>query len=283
MNDLQIIGIGSLVAISCALVGCFLLLRKMAMVGDAISHAVLPGIVIAFLIVERFDSILMLVGAGVLGVLTTLLIEFLHRKGSLQTDASIGVSFTSLFALGVILISVFANEVDLDAECVLFGEIAYAPLHVWRIDLGNDNVLNLGAKALWLTGSVCVVIISFISIFYKEMLLTTFDEAFASVLGFSSSVWHYSLMALVSLTTVAAFESVGAVLVLAFLVVPPATAYLLTRNLKMMLILSCLIGMCAAILGYYAAVWLNASISGAMTTVAGLIFALTFVGIHVKK
>lgn len=283
MNDFQIILVGILVAISCAILGCFLVLRKMAMVGDAISHAVLPGIVVAFLIVERFDSIFMLIGAAILGVLTTLLIEFLHRQGKLQTDASIGVSFTSLFALGVILISVFASKVDLDAECVLFGEIAYVPLHVWRIDLGDGAVLNLGAKAAWWIGSVLLIILFFVVLFYKEMLLTTFDPAFASAIGMNTSVWHYSLMSLVSLATVAAFESVGAILVLSFLVVPPATAYLLTTNFKKMLFLSCLIGIITAILGYYTAFYLNASIAGSMTSVAGIIFALVFGFIKIKK
>ena len=283
MNDFQIILVGVLVAISCAILGCFLVLRKMAMVGDAISHAVLPGIVIAFLVVERFDSVFMLVGAAILGVLTTLLIEFLHRQGKLQTDASIGVSFTSLFALGVILISVFASQVDIDADCVLFGEIAYVPLDVWRIDLGEGAVLNLGATAAWWIGSVLLIILVFVIAFYKEMLLTTFDPSFASAIGINTSVWHYSLMSLVSLATVAAFESVGAVLVLSFLVVPPATAYLLTTNFKKMLVLSCLIGTVTAILGYYVASYLNASIAGTMTSVAGVIFAIIFVLVKFKK
>ena len=283
MNDFQIILVGILVAVSCAILGCFLVLRKMAMVGDAISHAVLPGIVIAFLVVQRFDSIFMLISAAILGVFTTLLIEFLHKQGKLQTDASIGVSFTSLFALGVILISVFASKVDLDAECVLFGEIAYVPLHVWRIDLGDGAILNLGAKAAWWIGSVLLIILFFVTIFYKEMLLTTFDPAFASAIGINVSVWHYSLMSLVSLATVAAFESVGAVLVLSFLVVPPATAYLLTTNFKKMLFLSCFIGIIVAILGYYTAAFLNASIAGSMTSVAGVIFALVFVFVRIKK
>lgn len=283
MNDFQIILVGILVAVSCAILGCFLVLRKMAMVGDAISHAVLPGIVIAFLIVQRFDSIFMLVGAAILGVFTTLMIEFLHKQGKLQTDASIGVSFTFLFALGVILISLFASKVDLDTDCVLFGEIAYVPLHVWRIDLGDGAILNLGAKAAWWIGSVLMIILVFVIVFYKEMLLTTFDPAFASAIGINVSVWHYSLMSLVSLATVAAFESVGAVLVLSFLVVPPATAYLLTTNFKKMLFLSCFIGIIVAICGYYTASLLNASIAGSMTSVAGIIFGIVFLIVRIKK
>nr|WP_317170087.1 metal ABC transporter permease [Rhodocytophaga rosea] len=127
MNAFWIILAGSLVAVCCSLLGCYLILRKMAMVGDAISHAVLPGIVLAFLFTGSRDSVPMLLGAGILGVLCTFLIEFFHTKARLQTDASIGVTFTWLFALGVILITVFAGQVDLDQDCVLYGEIAYIP------------------------------------------------------------------------------------------------------------------------------------------------------------
>src|SRR5690554_6833283 len=136
MNDFWIILTGVLVALNCGLLGCFLILRKMAMIGDAISHAVLPGIVLAFLFTGSRDSVTMLIGAGSLGVLTTFLIEFFHKRGKLQTDASIGVTFTFLFAVGVILISVFAGKVDLDQDCVLYGEIAYVPLDLWITDTG---------------------------------------------------------------------------------------------------------------------------------------------------
>src|SRR4051812_23293078 len=131
MDTIFIILTGSLVAASCGLLGCYLVLRKMALIGDAISHAVLPGIVIAFLISGSRDSLVMIAGAGVIGLLTTFLIEFLHRKARLQEDASIGVIFTTLFALGVILISYYAENIDLDQDCVLYGEIAFVPLDTW--------------------------------------------------------------------------------------------------------------------------------------------------------
>jgi manganese/zinc/iron transport system permease protein len=134
MDAFYIILTGSLVALCCGLLGSFLLLRQMAMVGDAISHAVLPGIVIAFLLSGSRDALPMLVGAAALGVLATVLIEWLRRVGRVQTDASIGLSYTTLFAIGIILISLFARQVDLDQECVLYGEIAYVPLDLWIVD-----------------------------------------------------------------------------------------------------------------------------------------------------
>lgn len=270
MNDFYIILTGSLVAMSCALLGCYLILRKMAMVGDAISHAVLPGIVVAFLISGSRDSVTMLVGAGLIGVLTTFLIEFFHKKAKLQTDASIGVTFTWLFAVGVVMISLFAGKVDLDQDCVLYGEIAYVPLDV--IITASGTVL--GPKAIYVMGSVLIVIILFIIAGYKELYLTTFDPAYASAIGISTGLWHYLLMGAVSATTVASFESVGAILVVALLIAPPATAYLLTDNFKKMLIIACGVGILSAVSGYYLAVWLDGSIAGAIATMSGVLFGL---------
>ncbi len=273
MNDLYIIVTASLVATSCALLGCYLILRKMAMVGDAISHAVLPGIVLAFLISGSRDSVTMLIGAGLIGILTTFLIEFFHKKAKLQTDASIGVTFTWLFAVGVILISLFAGKVDLDQDCVLYGEIAYVPLDL--IITGDGT--NMGPKAIYVMTCILILILLFITIFYKELFLTTFDGAYAKAIGISASLWHYLLMGAVSATTVASFESVGAILVVALLIAPAATAYLITDNFKWMLVIASIAGTVSSVTGYYLAVWLDGSIAGAIAAMCGVIFGLTLV------
>jgi manganese/zinc/iron transport system permease protein len=284
MNNLYIILTASLVSMSCALLGCFLILRKMAMVGDAISHAVLPGIVIAFLISGSRDSVTMLVGAGFIGILTTFLIEFLHKKAKLQTDASIGVTFTWLFAVGVVLISLFAGKVDLDQDCVLYGEIAYVPLDL--IITGNGTIL--GPRALYVVGTILVFILVFIIVSYKELFLTTFDPAYASAIGISTTLWHYLLMGAVSVTTVASFESVGAILVVALLTAPAATAYLITDNFKWMLLIACITGILSSVSGYYLAVLFDASIAGAVASMTGIFFGLALLfspthGILFKK
>lgn len=271
-NDYYIILTASFVACSCALLGCFLILRKMAMVGDAISHAVLPGIVIAFLLSGSRDSVTMLVGAGLIGILTTFLIEFFHKKAKLQTDASIGVTFTWLFAIGVVLISQYAGKVDLDQDCVLYGEIAYVPLDL--IVLSNGIIV--GPKAIFVTGIVLVAVALFIGFGFKELFLTTFDPAYASAIGISTVLWHYLLMGAVSVTTVASFESVGAILVVALLIAPAATAYLITDHFPTMLALACGFGILASFGGYYTAVWLDGSIAGAIAAVSGVQFMLTF-------
>jgi manganese/zinc/iron transport system permease protein len=270
---------GSLVAVSCAILGSFLILRKMSMVGDAISHSVLPGIVIAFFIAGSMQSIWMLVGAGILGLLTTFLIEFFHQKGKLQTDASIGVTFTWLFALGVILVTYYAGNAHIDQDCILHGEIAYVPIDL----LYSSNGTPLGPKAVIILSFVLSIILLFVFLFYKELFITTFDPSFASAIGISTSKWHYILMGLVSLTTVASFESVGAILVVALLIAPAASAYLITNQLKSMLLLSALFGILSSFFGYWLSYILDGSIAGAMVTVSGVIFAICYVLVRLKK
>ena len=270
---------GSLVAISCSLLGSFLILRKMSMVGDAISHSVLPGIVIAFFLAGSMQSFWMLLGAGILGVLTTFLIEFFHQKGKLQTDASIGVTFTWLFALGVILVTYYAGNAHIDQDCILYGEIAYVPIDLVYTASGNV----IGPEAVIILSIVLIMILAFIGTFYKELFITTFDASFAKAIGISTSKWHYLLMGMVSLTTVASFESVGAILVVAFLIAPAASAYLITKDLKPMLLISAGFGVMSAILGYYLSYVLNGSIAGAMVTISGVIFTVCYLVVRFKK
>lgn len=268
-NEWIILATGLLAAASCAIVGCFLLLRKMSMLGDAISHAVLPGIVVAFLMSGTRDSLWMLLAASGVGLLAVFLIQWFHRQG-VQSDASIGVIFTAMFSIGVVLVSLFADQVDLDLDCVLFGEINYVP---WtRIEwFGAD----LGPKALWALGLALFLIVAAIGLFYKQFKLCAFDPVMALAVGIPAGLFHYALMGLVSVTTVASFESVGAILVLGLLVIPPASAYLLTEKLSVMIVVSVLYGAASVVIGYFAAVWLSASITGAMVTVSGVLFLAT--------
>lgn len=276
MSTFWIILTGALVASTCGIVGCFLVLRKMAMIGDAISHSVLPGIVIAFLITSSRDSLFMLLGAAALGLITVFLIQLFHQSG-VQSDASIGVVFTALFAVGIVLISLYTRTIDLDLDCVLYGEIAYVPWNTLEI-AGVD----IGPKAVWGVGLALLLTIILITGFYKQFKLCSFDPAMAAAVGIPVVLFHYLLMGLVSVSTVASFESVGAILVVGMLVVPPATAYLLTDKLGHMILYSVLIGCVSSVIGYYVAHILDASIAGSMISVAGVIFvaALLFSPVH---
>lgn len=261
---------GILVGGSCAFIGCFLILRQMALLGDAISHAVLLGLVVAFLLTHSLGALPMFAGAAVTGLLTAFLVQWLSQSG-VQEDAAIGVTFTALFALGVLLISYYAGRVHLDVEHVLYGEIGYVPWNT--LDIGGRSY---GPRAVWMVGGVFVLTLGIIGAWFKEFKICAFDAALAASLGVPVVLFHYVLMALVSLTIVAAFESVGAILSVAMLIVPGATAYLLTDRLDRMLLYSVGIGALSAVGGYYLAVVLDASISGAMTAVAGALFLLVF-------
>lgn len=244
----------------------------MALLGDAISHAVLPGIVIAFLISGSRATIPMVAGAACLGVVTVFLVGVLNRTRRLKEDAAIGVVFPALFSIGVILISRFAGQIDLDLDCVLYGEIAYAP---WDTLIVGGR--SLGSEALWVTGGVLLLNILMVAGLYKELKITSFDPELADTLGFSSTLLHYVLMAAVSVTVVSSFESVGAILVVAMLIVPPATAYLLTSRLSTLLMVSIGIGIFSAVIGYeFAHAW-DCSIAGAMAAVAGACFVAALV------
>jgi manganese/zinc/iron transport system permease protein len=268
---LWIIIIGSLVAVSCSLVGTFLVLRRMAMLGDAISHAVLPGIAVAFLLTGSRNSWIMLVGAAVVGVLTAFSVQILSSKARVRNDAAIGVTFTALFALGVILISRYASKVDLDTDCVLYGVLELTPLNTLHI-----NGVDYGPMAFWQMLVVFVLTLGFVITFFKELKLTSFDPALSTALGINALVMHYALMAMVSVVTVGSFEPVGAILVVAMIVVPPATAYLWTHDLKAMLWLSALIGVFSATAGYFLGLYWDASVAGTMTMVAGVLFVGAF-------
>jgi manganese/zinc/iron transport system permease protein len=270
MSAFWIILTAMLVASACSIIGCFLVLRKMAMISDAVSHSVLPGIVIAFLLGGSRDSPAMLLGAAAVGLITVFLIQLFHQQG-VQSDAAIGVVFTALFSVGIVLISLFTRDIDLDLDCVLYGEIAYVPwdrIELWGIDAGP--------KAVWAVGLALLLIVTTVGLFYKQFKLCSFDPAMAAALGLPVTLFHYLLMGLTSVTTVASFESVGAILVVGMIVIPPAAAYLLTEKLSRMLAASVAIGMLSAALGYYAAYLTDASIAGSMIGVAGILFALAF-------
>ncbi|TRY26319.1 metal ABC transporter permease [Brevibacillus sp. LEMMJ03] len=270
MNSFWIMLTGALVAASCGFLGCFLILRRMAMLGDAISHAILPGIVIAFLFSGSRETLPMLIGAAVVGLLTVFFVQLLHQSG-VKSDAAIGVTFTALFSVGVVLISLYAQQVDLDLDCVLYGEIAYVPWDTW--EWGG---MDMGPRAVWAVGGVFLISLLVVGLFFKQFKLCSFDPAMAAAVGIPVVLFHYLLMTLVSLTTVASFESVGAILVVAMLVVPGATAYLLTDRLHVMLFISMGIGVLCSVFGYMLASWLDSSIAGAMTAVSGVLFLLAF-------
>ncbi len=247
---------------SCALLGCYLVLRRMSLVGDAISHAILPGLAVGFLLSGSTSIVPMLVGAMLAGLLTTLLTQTLHSYARVPEDASMGVVYTTMFAVGVILISQ-ARHVDIDTDCVLYGEIAFAALDTVPL-MG----LEIPRSLQWLI-PVAVLTVLFVVVFWKELKLVSFDAGLAVAMGFSAVMVHYLLMGMVAFVSVAAFKEVGSILVIAMLIVPAATAHLLTDRLSRMMVWAVLVGSVSAVGGYPLAFRLNTSPAGMMAVVAG--------------
>lgn len=272
-STIWIAAMGFLVATACGLVGNYLILRRMALVGDAISHSVLPGIAIAFLLSKSRGSGAMFAGALAAGVVTTLLIEMIHKKSRIKHDSAIGIAFTTLFAIGVILITVFASEVDLDQECVLYGEIIWVPfadaVQLGGIELGPEPVVRMGAVAL---ATVCLILL-----FYKELLVSSFDPGLASSLGINAGVMHYSLMCWLSVVVVSAFESVGAILVIAMLILPGATASLVSHRLPVIMFLTVAHALISTVLGIHLGFWFNSSMAAAMVVMGSVLFTLAWI------
>ena len=297
--DTWIVLIGILAAVACALLGNFLVLRKMSMMGDAISHAVLPGLAIAFLITGARASLTMFIGAAVVGILTALFTQWVSRFGKVDEGASMGIVFTTLFAVGLLLIVQAADHVDLDASCVLYGAIELTPLDVvWRPELFG-SVLQVPRSALVLC-AVCAVNLLFVVLFFKELRIASFDSELATTMGINASVMHYMLMTLVAITTVAAFEAVGSIIVIAMLIVPAAAAHLLTDRLHWMVVISATFAALSAALGHVSAIFLPGwmgvdpsvveatSTSGMMAVIAGVLFFIVLFcaprqGIFVQK
>ena len=273
--DGWIILIGVLVAVACAIPGTWLVVRGMGMMGDAISHAVLPGIALGFLISGSRDGGWMFAGAAVAGVVAAVLTQVIHRWGRVERGAAMGLVFTSFFSLGLLLIVQTADTVDLDPNCVLYGAIELAPLDV--VDLWGITVPRI-IIPLVIVGALNAVMVV---VLYKELLISSFDPGLSTSQGFNPKWIHYGVMVLTAATCVACFEAVGSIITVALLVAPPATALLLTRRMIGVMTLAVVIGSAAAVLGHISAItvpgWflgsgVDTSSAGMMAVLAGLLF-----------
>lgn len=256
-------------SLACAVLGVFLVLRRLSMVSDAISHSVLLGIVIGYFVTKDIGSVLLIIGASLFGVLTTVCIELLIKSKRVTEDASVGIIFPLFFSIAVILITRYARNVHLDTEMVLIGEIILAPLH--RI-----NFLGLSLpKALVQMFFVLLINTVFIAVFFRKLKISSFDPVYAGVAGIAGAGLYYVFMALVSFTAVSAFESVGAILTISFFISPAASAYLISKDLKITIFLAAVYAVVNSCIGYFLAVKFNVSMSGMCALVSGLTFMIT--------
>lgn len=269
MMDLAVLFIALVTSASCAILGVFLVLRRMSMIVDAISHTILLGIVLGFIVTKSLTSPILIVGAVMIGLVTVYLIELLVKSRRLNEDAATGIIFPLLFSIAVIMISLEFSHVHLDIDMVLVGNIllsSFEPLMIGDV--------YLGPKMLYIMSGVLLVNILFVTIFYKELKIVSFDPLLASVLGFTPFLIHYILMALVSLTAVAAFNVMGTILVIALMIGPPISALMLTDKLHWTIVTSVIIAAINTIIGYQFAIIFDVSVSGMIATTTLIVFLL---------
>lgn len=272
-------------SVACALLGNFLVLRKLSLMGDAISHAVLPGIVIAFLLSESRGALPIFIGAAGAGVLAAVLIEIVRKFGRLESGASMGVVFSILFALGILLIEqADARSLDLDADCLLHGQLE--SIFWYPPKVLNFAALGLLPSELWTSFTVMIVTSIFIVVLLKELSITAFDPALATSIGIPAQGLHYVFMVFVAAAVVASFEVVGSILVIAMLICPAASARLWTDRLKTQIILSAIFALLGSVLGYFLAafgpMWIgfdnSVNAAGMMSVFSGFLLFLSVVG-----
>jgi manganese/zinc/iron transport system permease protein len=248
----------TLVSLICVPAGVVLFLRRQSLMADAMSHVVLPGIVVAYLLFDSVSPAVLLPGAVVAGIVAAAAIARLERVKTIRPDAAMAIVFSTFFAGGVILLSTQARHAHIDTDCVLFG-----------------NVLGISNDTLWTLGLGVLLIFAFFAIFWRWLSVATFDVSFATGIGVPVVALHYALMSSVSIATVASFEAVGAVLVIAFFVIPATTAHMVTRRLITMMFAALGFAWLSAVVGLYASVYLNCSTAGAIVVSQGLIYGLT--------
>ncbi|MCE5253722.1 MAG: metal ABC transporter permease, partial [Actinomycetia bacterium] len=242
-----------IVGVVCAVIGCYIVLRSLAFLGDALAHAVLPGVAVAYLVGAN-----VLAGALVAGLLVAVGISFVSRSGTIKEDTAIGIFFAAALALGVVLISTM-DTYAVDLTHILFG-----------------NVLGVTATDLVISGGLAALVLAAIGLLYKQLLVVSFDPILGRTLGLHTHGLRTMLFLMLAATIVVSLRTVGVALVAAMLVTPPAGAYLLTRRLPSMMAVSAVIGVVSAIGGLYVSYYLDVASGGAMVLVATLIFVVVF-------
>jgi manganese/zinc/iron transport system permease protein len=278
-----------LVATSCALLGNFLVLRKLSMMGDAISHVVLPGIVVSAYLASKFNhteifNVYLFVGAAASGVLSTLLIQLIVTYARIETGAAMGVVFSTMFALGVLLIeNLDVSNIDLDPDCLLYGQLESL---VWFFESTSLSDLYVALPSGFLiTATTFILSFSFVVLFYKELKITAFDSALATALGFRSNILHQTFMVVTALVVVSSFQAVGSILVIGMLICPAAAARLITESLITQIVASILISLIAALCGYFFASYIpwvfgfdfSLNTAGMIVVCLGIIFAISYI------
>ncbi|MEM7168089.1 MAG: metal ABC transporter permease [Planctomycetota bacterium] len=270
--ELWTLAVALITAVTCSVCGVFLVAKREALVSEGLSHAVLPGIIVAFVLLRDRSSPLLILSAAVMGLVMVLLVQGLRRTKLVDDDASLGIVFAALFSIGILLASLELRNVHFHAHCIIDGNLALAPLDAWTV-----GATSLGPKSFYIMLSVLAVVSAFIWVYFKELKLMVFDPALAQSFRLRPGLLHASWLGLVSLTTVSAFETAGSILVVALMITPPAAAYLLADTLGGMLRWSVLLSALSAVGGFYLGFALDIAPTGPMSALAGGIFLVVLV------
>ncbi len=267
--DLQTLLVACLGAVACALGGAFLVLRRLSLLADAISHSILLGIVVAWVLVKDLGSPWLLLGATLSGVFAVWLVEWFQKKAGIREDAAMGLVFPALFSAAVIMISQLAHSVHLDTDAVINGRLELAFLDPVRI--GNTSY---GPRSAWMLGTLVFVQLVLITLFFQPLRIVWFDSAFAASIGISPLLYQWGVTTAASLTCVSAFDALGSILVVALMVGPASSALLWSSRLSRVLVLAVLFALISATLGFFLGAWLDVSLSGMIAVCTGFVFGL---------
>lgn len=269
---IQIILVAVVVSIACSIPGIFLVLRGTSMISDAITHTVLLGIVLSYFVFNDLNSPFLMVGATLTGLLTVWLIELVNKSQLVSFDGAIGIVFPFLFSIAIILLTQFASGTHLDVDVVLMGELGFIPFN--RLIMAG---YDFGPVALWRMIAILIINITFITVFFRQLMVTTFDPHFAQSIGISATLLHYGLMTLVSLTAVGAYDSVGSILVVGFMVGPAIVGYMLSNDLKTIILIAVGSSVLSSSVGVLLAYQLDTTFAGMIAVTTGILAGLSVV------
>lgn len=269
---IEILIIAILTSTSCAILGNFLVTRKLSMMTDTISHTVLFGIVMTFFIVHEINSPYLILGATIMGLITVWLTETLLSTKLISSDSTLGIIFPFFFSMAVIAINLYAANSRIGTDTVLLGELAFAPFKRYFI-----NGIDIGAQAMWISLFMLILNVLVVTFMYKELTIATFDETSSKLMGYSPRLIHYILMTLVSLTAVTSFQSIGSILLISFMIAPASSGALLTKTFENRIKVSVLISVISSIIGIITAIKLDTSLTGTISATLSIIFFTTLI------
>ncbi|WP_166822837.1 metal ABC transporter permease [Thalassoroseus pseudoceratinae] len=269
--ELWTLAIATVTSITCALCGSLLLVNRKSMVSEGLSHAVLPGLVLAFVFIRDYNSPILIFAAAVSGMVMVWLTQLIERSRLVDDDAALGIVFAGMFSVGILIVSAKLRNTHFHADCIIDGNLALAPLD--RLIVGG---MDLGPRSCVVMCVMLALVVAFIVLAYKELKISIFDPILAERFRLRPALLQFAWLGLVSMTTVAAFDVAGSILIVALMIAPPAAAYLLTDRLGRLLVIAGIVATVSSIGGFYLAMNMDVSPTGPIASFSGVMFLIIF-------